>query len=354
MTPGEVLAAARLALREVEPRADQIGFSGPPLMSAQAVIYLLAPPGAAPLYVVKAPRDSCAAMAAKAQFEALRTCHAWWRAEARHSVARPVALLPGGRGFLMDYVAGAGLARVQAQVFLRPAAATAAARAAGDFLSRFHHHGRAAAAEVALPALVGEIRDCQASAFASAGLTLPAAVERALDRTPPVRLTARRARLHGDFTPRNLILTGGDQVAMIDPLLDGVGLVEDDMAAFLATMSSASVFASGLVLPACRRPRLRLERAFTEAYGPGDFSTVILGLRLIHEQMWRWIRRRRHGAGAGRGWRSGLRARLIDAQMAALIEESAASLERSIAALGLTPRGTAAAGSGGRPAARRP
>lgn len=351
----DVLAGARLALRQIESRAEEFGLSGPPLMSGQAMIYFLARPGASPRYVAKAPRDSCGALPAGAQYEALRTCHAWWRTEDRHSVAKPIALLPGGQAFVMTHVAGDSLAQVLPRGLLRPTAAAKAAWAAGDFLRVFHHHGQATLAEVELSALVDEIRSAEASGLASAGLALSAAVERALDAAAPVRLPARRARLHGDFTPRNLILTSGDQVAMLDPLLDRVGLVEDDIAAFLTMMSSASVFSTGLALPPCRRLRVRLERAFTAGYGPGNFSPVILGLRLIHEQMWRWIYRRRRLAGTGGRRLLGLRAAVIDAQMADLLDESAASLCRSLAALALTPRERPVrAGCVAGPAPRRP
>ncbi|HVI30554.1 phosphotransferase [Phenylobacterium sp.] len=347
-----MLAAARLALARVESRPEEFGFRGPPLSSGQAMIYFLARPGASPRYVAKAPRDSCGALPASAQYEALRTCHAWWRTEDRHSVARPIALLPGGEGFVMAHVAGESLARVLPRGLLRPAAAAKAARAAGDFLRLFHQHGKADVAEVELSALVEEIRTAQASELASAGLALPAAVERALEAAAPVCIRARRARLHGDFTPRNLILTSGDQVAMLDPLLDRVGLVEDDIAAFLAMMSSAPVFASGLALAPCRRVRVRLESAFMAEYGSGNFSPVILGLRLINEQVWRWVYRRGRLAGAGRSRLLGLRAALIDAQMAALLHESAAGLARSLAALALSRRasaGRAAWGAGPAP-----
>lgn len=334
--PGEVLAAARQALRGEEAASRALTVIGPTLVSAQADLYLLGFAGGAPRYVAKVARPGSGAPSSAVQYAALQTCHRWWGAEDRHGVAEPIALLPGAGGFLMRHVPGRSLSHILPRVLSQPATAVGASTAAGEFLRRFHRHGRAADAEVDLSQLVAEIRALQAADLASAGLALPGAVERTLDRAPAERLRARRVRLHGDFTPRNLILTPDRQVVMIDPILEADGLAEDDMASFLTMTSSAPLFAGGLLLPQVRRARERLERAFLTGYGPEEVSPVLLGLRLIHTQIRRWTYRRRRDLRPGERRFAALRARLIDAQMSALLEQSAAALDGAFDDAGLS------------------
>ncbi|WP_374471616.1 phosphotransferase [Phenylobacterium sp.] len=337
---GKVLAAAREALRSIDPDAAAMEWMGPPLVSAQSVIYVLGLRHEPPRYVVKVMAASGGALSAAAQFAALRTCHDWWQGEDRHAVPRPVALLPGGDGLVLEHVRGESAARILSRVLARPGAALAAAGAAGDFLGRLHRHGEAGVGQVRLADLVAEIRASEAADLAPIGLALPSAVHRSLDRAPAITISVRRVRLHGDFTPRNVLVTAPAQVAVIDPTLQVTGLAEDDPAAFLTLMSSAPVFAGGLVLPPLGAARRRLEATFLAGYGPDGLSPVVLPLRLIYEQMWRWAYRRRPGAARRAGALADLRARLIDAQMSALLEESAGLLDRALAA--------AAAGEGRR------
>lgn len=336
--PDDLLAAARAALAPFHAEAGEFVFSRPPCVSAQAMIHFLGPADGQPFYVAKVQKPGCGALSAADQYRALHRCHAWWQAEDRHAVARPLALLADGDGFVMEYVPGDSLARVLPRALFRPAYGAAASMAAGDFLRRLHRRAGVADSEVGVLDLVAEIRASQAGEFQRAGLTLPERVERILDRTPDIKLVTRRVLLHGDYTPRNLILAADGQVAMIDPILQAEGLAEDDIASFLALMSSASAFAAGVVSPRCRRIRQRLERAFLSGYGLSNVCAITCGLRLLHELMWRWTYRRLR---AHRPWEtrlSALRAQMIDAQMRALLEEAAVSVEASLTAITPTSR----------------
>lgn len=333
----ELLAATRMALAPFHARAGDLIFNRPPCVSAQATIHFLGLAKGPPLYVAKMRKPGCGAPSAARQYRALRRCHAGWAAEDRHSVAKPVALLANGDGFLMEYVSGDNLARVLPQALFQADRGIAASMAAGDFLRRLHRRDGVEEIEVGLRDLVAEIRASQAGEFQRAGLVLPAGVERTLDRMPDIKRVTRRVLLHGDYTPRNLIRTGEGQVAMIDPILETEGLAEDDVASFLTLMSSASPFAAGLVSPHCRRTRLRLERAFLTGYGASNISPVVCGLRLLHEQMWRWTYRRLRVHHPWEDRLSALRTHIIDAQMRAMLEETALALEASLAAIRPAP-----------------
>lgn len=327
------LAAVREALRPLDAASAELCLTRPPLVSNKAVIYFLGRRAGRPLYVAKAPTPA-GAKTATAEYGALRQCHAWWRSEDRHRVAEPLALLPRGDGFLTAYVPGPGLAQVLSRPLWRPGRAIEAAGAAGDFLRRLHAHGRADGDhDIELSDLVAEVRAVEAGELRPAGLALPAGVARVLDAAPRRRLPVRRARLHGDYAPRNLVLCGPGEVAMLDPALKAEGVVEDDIATFLSMMSSASVFAAAPVWPATGELRAALEAAFMAGYGVGDISPVVLRLKLIQKLMRRWIYRRHRSLRPLERALFPLRERLIDAQMRALLKESAARLARETAGI---------------------
>ena len=323
----DVLAAAREALRSLHPRPDRLVCSRPQLVSGRAVIHFFGEVGGPPLFVAKILKPDTGSAAD--QYAVLKRCRDWWANENRHAVVEPLALMRDGDGFLMSYVPGDSLSWVLPRAALRPNVAIAAAMAAGDFLRRFHQRAGPKAVEVDLADLVADIRAVQTE-LQAARMSLPARVERVLHRTLDVRLPGRRVLLHGDFTPRNLILTQRGQITMIDPLLEQEGLIEDDIAMFLAVMSSASAFAAGLVSARRRRLRLQLERAFIDGYGSSGISPVICSLRLICEQMWRWRFRRLRELRPDEERLLAVRAGVIDAQMRSLLEESAAALERAL------------------------
>jgi aminoglycoside phosphotransferase (APT) family kinase protein len=322
--PERLLEATRRALAGLERPHDDLELRPTPIESAQARIYLLAR-GGHDVYVAKVVGGPDAAAA---QYRALETCHGWWSGEDAHAVVRPRALLADCDALLLDYLPGRNLAEVIGSSGLGATGATAPTRAAGDFLRRFHRHATVGAAEIQLQDLVEEIMASQLSCLAPLGLTLPAAARRALDAVAPRRVTARRVLLHGDYAPRNLIVTGPRAVAMIDPVLQDLGPPENDVAAFLALVGSASVFASGVAVPAIRKGRLALESAFLDGYGREALSPAICSLRLIDELIWRWASRRARPLEGAAGLLSGLRAAIIDAQMAALIQEAAGALAR--------------------------
>lgn len=327
--PTDLLAAAREALRPLDPLSHELDLTRPPLASNRAVIYFLGRGTGPPLYVAKAPTPG--AKTARTEYCALRQCHAWWRIEDRHRVAEPLALLPREDAFLTAYVAGPGLAQVLSRPLWRPGRAIEAAAAAGDFLRRLHRHaGAGADRDVELAEFVDEVLAVEAGELRPAGLALPEGVMRRLDAAPQRRVPARRARLHGDFAPRNLVLCGPGEVGMFDPGLTEEGVVEDDIATFLSMVSSASVFAAAAAWPVAGQLRLDLEAAFLGGYGVDGISPSVLGLKLIKKLMRRWVYRRgRTLKPAERPlvrWRNAM----IDAQMRALITESALLLSRDL------------------------
>lgn len=331
-----LLAAAREALRPLDAASADLGLTRPPLASNKAVIYFLGRRAGRPLYVAKAPTPS-GAKTATAEYAALRQCHAWWRSEDRHRVAEPLALLPRGDGFVTAYVPGPGLAQVLSRPLLRPGRAVEAAGAAGDFLRRLHRHaGVESDHDIAVADLVAEARVVEAGELRPAGLTLPASVARVLDAAPRVRLPARHARLHGDYAPRNLVLCGSGEVAMFDPALKAVGAVEDDIATFMSMMSSASVFATPAVWLAAGQLRAALQAAFLEGYGVDGISPAVLQLKLIKKLMRRWVYRRSRPLRPLEHPLLPLRERLIDAQMRALLAESAAQFAGHMARIDRT------------------
>jgi aminoglycoside phosphotransferase (APT) family kinase protein len=141
--------------------------------------------------------------------------------------------------------------------------------------------------------------------------------------------------LHGDYVPSNLIVRGTDEVVMIDPLLVDVGPAVDDVARFLTVLSSNSVFLPGAALPEVRRLRRSLEREFRRAYGAGG---ELLELRLLHQHLLRWLRRRENSRLRRVPPLLAARNRLIDRHMRSLILETGARLEAAASAERPTPR----------------
>jgi aminoglycoside phosphotransferase (APT) family kinase protein len=233
----------------------------------------------------------------------------------------------------MEYVDGTPLPHAVARGVMAPAAARRGVAAAGDALRRLHRHAAVSGAEVALSALVDEIRTVADTVLRPVGVRLPAELEGPLGAVPGTRAHCRRVLLHGDYVPSNLIVTGPGTVGMIDPVLAQVGLPEDDLARFLAILSSETVFVPGLSAGPLRRLRRDMEDTFRTAYGPAAAGTV-MELRLIKQHVLRWRRRRDHTRLAEGSSLMRARRRVIDGHMRMLLIEAGQRLTRSLDAPG--------------------
>ena len=219
---------------------------------------------------------------------------------------------------------------------MAPTRARLAVRAAGDALRRLHEHARAPDAPLDLQELADEVRAADREYLRPAGVRLPDQTVRVLDAVPADQVTTSRVLLHGDYVPSNLVLTAADQVGMIDPVLARVGLPEDDLARFLAVLTSETVFVPGLVTPPVRRLRQHLERTFQDAYGSGATHPLLLELRLLLQHTLRWRRRRTFSRLSGHQQLMRGRQMVIDRHMQALLLESA---ERVTRLLGIRSHG---------------
>jgi aminoglycoside phosphotransferase (APT) family kinase protein len=340
----DALAAelARVLRSEGSPTPDLVP-AAEVVVTGRSTLHRIADRATGEQYLVKVPIvvtgwvDTHDVLPTAAQFEALERAYRWQSEEDRHAVVRPVALLPEHDAFAMEWAPGRTVLQALDRAPIDPRGARAAVRAAGDFLRRFHRHGLIAEERVALEGPVQEIRDLAAGPLRQAGLQLPPPVSVALDRLGDRTVVQGRALLHGDYVPSNLIVRGADEVVMIDPLLADVGPTVDDLARFLTVLSSNSAFLPGVVLPPVRRLRRSLEAAFRAAYGIGD-ADELLELRLLHQHLLRWLRRRENSRLRGVAPLLAARNRLIDRHMRALILESAARLAAASGAVGTPDR----------------
>jgi hypothetical protein len=340
----DALAAELARVLEAHGGAPDLVPAADVVVTGRSTLHRIADRATGEQYLVKVPIvvsgwvDTHDVLPTAAQFEALERAYRWQSEEDRHAVVRPVALLPEHDAFAMEWAPGRTVLQTLDRAPFGPRGAHAAVRAAGDFLRRFHRHGWVAEEQVALDGPVQEIRDLVAGPLREAGLQLPGPVSAALDG--PGDRTARqtRALLHGDYVPSNLIVRSADEVVMIDPLLADVGPTADDLARFLTVLSSNSAFLPGVVLAPVRRLRRSLEAAFREAYGIGDLDEL-LELRLLHQHLLRWLRRRENSRLRGAAPLLAARNRLIDRHMRALILESGARLAAAAAADGSPPDG---------------
>lgn len=303
--------------------------AGEPIITARSVLYFLGAPGSGPSLVVKCPLegdpwvDTDPVLTAESQYAALVQAFEWQRGEDRHAVSRPVALLPDREALVMEYVTGPTVARVVQRALIDRGAARSAVSAAGDFLRRFHSHGRAGEVELDLAGSVGEVRRILAGPGREAGLRLPPPLADELGRVRRGTVRASQVLLHGDFVPSNLVVTGRDRLTMLDPTLARTAPPEEDLARFLAVLSSDSVFLPGIAVPWVRRLRRTLEQDFRSAYGLAPGPCVLLELRLLKQLLLRWLRRREHSRLAGRSGAMAVRRALLDRHMSALVAESA-------------------------------
>ena len=317
--------------------------AGQPLVTDRSILYPLGPASADPRYMVKVvipgdrPPDGELPLSAAEQFTALDRAYRWFEDEDAHGVARPVALLEELDALAMAYVPGPSVARALQRARRDPAAAHRAAAAAGDFLRRMHRHARVPDADVDLADLVEELLAIETSVLRPAGLRLPPSVRRALDAVPRIRLTRPQVLLHGDFVGVNLVLTGPDEVTMLDPSLVTVGLPEEDAARFLNLLATDSAFIPGAVQSSVRRLRHDLDRTFRAAYDPEttepSTTAVLLELRLLRQYALRWCRRRQLSRLAGHAALMWGRRAVIDLHMRSLVLESGRRLEELVSAV---------------------
>src|SRR4030095_16378985 len=78
----------------------------------------------------------------------------------------------------------------------------------------------------------------------------------------------------------------------IDPVLQEVGLPEDDAGRFLAVVMSDTKFVPGLVQPSVRRTSGGLEEAFLAGWSGQSAPSTLLQVRLMQALALRWLRRR--------------------------------------------------------------
>lgn len=299
--------------------------------TGRSQLYFLGDDGPAPTLVAKLPLVDADSehppLDAQAQFDALRRAHGWFKADDTHAVAEPVACLPELGCLVMRHAAGPTVASALAAGVRDPSAALAAARAAGDFLRRFHEHAAADSADVDLRELADELLQDASEVLPPLRLRLPAQVRAMLGDVAPGRVRARRVLRHGDYVGANLIVTGPRNLTMIDPALSAVGLPEDDMARFLAHLSSTSVFMVGGILRPVAWLRRQLEDAFLAGYGPRLNPRPVLGLRLLRQHVLRWARRTEIAVAQARGPLLHGQRLVIDAHIRGLLQESRIHLQ---------------------------
>jgi hypothetical protein len=277
--------------------------------------------------------DSDPPLTAGGQFEALQRACSLYADEDSHAVARPLAVLHEIGALVVEYIPGVTVSNAIQRSVFKPTKACMAAAAAGDALRRLHQRAQRPDCETALTELVDDIFAAEASLLQPVGLQLPRKVRCVLEGVPTDRITARRVLLHGDYVGQNLILTRHDQVTMIDPLLASEGPPEDDLAIFLAVLSCARVFRSGMVIPPIRKLRNNLEGTFLAAYRDAA-QPVILELRLLREHTGRWRRNRESSRLARYPVLMSARARVIDHYMRGLLMESSQRLSRALSGAG--------------------
>jgi aminoglycoside phosphotransferase (APT) family kinase protein len=312
--------------------AEELTLVSSPMVRSRSNLFFFGVGSQEPAYVVKVPVLGRAALDATPtvnsadQFRALTLAHEWFAEEDRHTAVRPVVYLEEFDAVVMEYVPGGPYRRTLRRGVLAPQPALRAAAAAGDALRRLHRHAWASQAPVDLPGLAAEVRQAEALALQPVGLRLPDEVGRVLDEVPKAEVLHDRVVMHGDFAPSNLILMDADQVVIIDPSLVDVGFPEDDLARFLAVMSSYSVFIPGLLLPRVRRLRRELESAFRSGYGAARTETAVMELRLLKQYALRWCRVREVSSLARYEQAMRGRQRVIDPHMRGLVTESARRL----------------------------
>lgn len=324
--PDLVLASLAAALA-----ADPKGLSlvRPPVSSRRSTLYFVGNAGSSsPRWVVKQTRpatavDTVATLPVATELAALSLLQSWHGDGPR--VARPVGLLTDIDALALEFVPGRPLRELVVADPRHPQPDTLEAlRAAGEYLRRTHVAGEADEKEVDLAEVADAVLGRASSALSAVGLSLPATVVDALRGVPSRAVVTRRTLLYGDFVPANLIVTPAKNIVGIDPVLQVVGLPEDDVARFLAVVVSDTCFMPGIVLPSVRRTSRDLQEAFLTGWSGRAVPATLLDLRLLQALALRWLRRRE----LTRMREAPARARrlLVDAFMERVIVDSARRL----------------------------
>jgi aminoglycoside phosphotransferase (APT) family kinase protein len=334
VSDAEVVARLSEALAAAGRPRPRLFLTEPPALHARSTIYFVGDAderSRGAQWVVKRPDDRAGQedlarpLDALQQFEALRVLAAHYEtADPRLRTVRPVTFLPSVGAFAMEYAAGPSLDRL-----VRPRSLVDASRLmAGIGLSaRFLRHLHAVEAPVA-----GIVRPHRLAqdllAFARdtllpASLALPPEATEALDAVPQTEFPVALVRLHGDFAPVNMILTGPGQVTGIDIGLDSVGAAEEDLARFLMMLMTEQLFLVD-VAPV-RALRRRAEAVLLETYFGHSRTSVVLELHVMRQLCLRWLRRHVTRI-ANRPSMSRVRTQVVDRTFRALLRERAHAL----------------------------
>jgi aminoglycoside phosphotransferase (APT) family kinase protein len=311
---------------------DKLSLTRRAVSNLRSTLYFVGEAGDShPRWVVKQTHaataiDAVATLPAAAEYRSLALLQSWQ--DDSGPVARPIGLLPDVDALALEFVPGRGLREIFAADprQLSPEAASVL-RAAGEYLRRVHIAGDSGEEEVDLAKVAEATLGRSTEALAGVGLRLPEPAVAALRGVPSRRVRARRALLYGDFVPANLIVTPSGHIVGIDPVLQEVGMPEEDAVRFLAVVMSDTKFVSGLVLPSVRRTSRELQEAFLAGWSGQPVPSTLLEVRLMQALALRWLRRReltRLREGPARARRL-----LIDKFMAHLIAQAAQRLAQT-------------------------
>jgi aminoglycoside phosphotransferase (APT) family kinase protein len=292
--PDQVISSLAQALKA---NPNELSLVREPVSSLRSTLYFAGELGDSdPRWVVKQTHpatavDAVATLPVAAELRSLALLESWHDRSA--PVARPVGLLPEIDALALEFVPGRALRAIFTADLRHPAAeAFSALRATGDYLRRVHIAGDAGEEEIDLAEVAEAVLSRSTEALATAGLRLPDAAAVALRTVRLQRVHARRTVLYGDFVPANLIVTSSGHIVGIDPVLQEVGLPDDDAARFLAVVMSDTKFVPGLVLPSVRRTGRELQQAFLQGWSGQPVPSTLLGVRLLQALSLRWLRRR--------------------------------------------------------------
>ncbi|MGR7026285.1 aminoglycoside phosphotransferase family protein [Geodermatophilus sp. URMC 62] len=290
-------------------------------------------------WVVKQPRtgwtqdDVASPLAAEQEYAALVRLAAHFDARgAAVGVPAPVALLPGLGGLATAYVPGPALSDLlHAGRVLSPAMPLDGVGRAADFLRVLHEVDPAPSAPLDLASEAERVRCLLSDRLVAAGLPVPPGVLRALAAVPDVRVPVRRVRLHGDWTPANVLLPAPGSVVGIDVDLREVGPPEEDLARFVAFTAGSAPFLLDATLPEHLRRHRPLVACFLGRYEAGGsrVSAPVFELRLLHQLAGRWLRLRELARLHGRPALLPLRLHAVDAQLRSLLAAGAHRLTRA-------------------------
>jgi aminoglycoside phosphotransferase (APT) family kinase protein len=324
---GEALAAGGRPRR-------RLFLTEPPVLHARSTIYFVGDAeerSLAPQWVVKRPDDRAEQedlanpLDALRQFEALRRLSGHFEAaDPRIRVVRPVAFLPTVGAFAMEYARGPSLDRlVRPRSVVDPNALMAGIRLSARFLRVLHAVEPATAGIVRPRSVAQDLLALARDTLVPASLALPPEAIAALEAVAEIEAPTALVRLHGDFAPVNMILTGAGEVTGIDVSLDAAGTAEEDLARFLMMLMTEQLFLIDVV--PVRALRRRAEAVLLESYFGHTRTSVMLELLVMRQLCLRWLRRHVTRI-ANRPSMSRARTEVVDRYFRALLRERARAL----------------------------